>query len=56
MGERLVVGSEPVERQHDPLHVRASLSRSPEERLALAISWNRLAAQLAEAGRQARAG
>jgi transcriptional regulator with XRE-family HTH domain len=54
MGERLVVGSEPVERQHDPLHVRASLSRSPEERLALAISWNRLAGRLAEAGRQAR--
>lgn len=55
MGERLVVGSEPVERQHDPLHVRASLSRSPEERLALAISWNRLAGRLAEAGRRARA-
>lgn len=54
MGERLVVGSEPVERQHDPLHVRASLNRSPEERLALAISWNRLAGRLAEAGRQAR--
>ena len=54
MGERLLVGSEPVERQHDPLHVRASLNRSPEERLALAISWNRLAGRLAEAGRQAR--
>ncbi|HEX5762270.1 MAG TPA: hypothetical protein VFY04_04025 [Solirubrobacterales bacterium] len=53
MGERLVVDSEPVERQHDPLHVRASLRRTPEERLALAISWNRLAARLAEAGRQA---
>jgi transcriptional regulator with XRE-family HTH domain len=55
MGERLTVGSEPVERQHDPLHVRASLKRSPDERLALAISWNRLAGRLAEAGRQARA-
>ncbi|HEU5143136.1 MAG TPA: helix-turn-helix transcriptional regulator [Solirubrobacterales bacterium] len=54
MGERLTVSSEPVERQHDPLHVRASLNRSPEERLALAISWNRLAGRLAEAGRQAR--
>lgn len=54
MGERLVVGSERVEPQHDPLHVRASLSRSPDERLALAISWNRLARQLTEAGRQAR--
>ncbi|HEX9967030.1 MAG TPA: helix-turn-helix transcriptional regulator [Solirubrobacterales bacterium] len=54
MGECLVMGSEPVERHHDPLHVRASLNRSPEERLALAISWNRLAGRLAEAGRQAR--
>lgn len=54
MGERLTVGSEPMERQHDPVHVRASLNRSPEERLALAISWNRLAGRLAEAGRQAR--
>jgi uncharacterized protein len=54
MGEQLVVDSEPLPGQHDPLHVRASLSRSPEERLALAISWNRLAGQLAEAGREAR--
>jgi uncharacterized protein len=54
MGERLTVGCEPMERQHDPLHVRASLSRSPEERLTLAISWNRLAGRLADAGRQAR--
>jgi uncharacterized protein len=56
MGERLTMGSEPVERHHDPLHVRAALKRPPEERLALAISWNRLARRLAEAGRQASAG
>ncbi len=56
MGERLTLGSEPVAGQHDPLHVRSALSRSPEERLELAISWNRLAARLAEAGRQARGG
>lgn len=55
MGERLTLQSEPMERQHDPLHVRAALSRTPEERLALAISWNRLARRLADAGRQARA-
>jgi transcriptional regulator with XRE-family HTH domain len=54
MGEQLVLDSKPVERQHDPLHIQASLNRSPEERLKLAISWNRLAGRLAEAGRQAR--
>jgi transcriptional regulator with XRE-family HTH domain len=56
MGERLRLGSEPLERHHDPAHLRAALRRTPEERLALAIAWNRLAGRLAEAGRQARAG
>jgi hypothetical protein len=35
--------------------MRATLERSPEERLRLAISWNRLAGRLSEAGRRARA-
>lgn len=56
MGERLRLESEPLERDHDPLHVRATLQRTPAERLELAISWNRLAGRLTEAGRRARAG
>jgi transcriptional regulator with XRE-family HTH domain len=56
MGERLQLDSEPFERQHDPLHLRAALQRTPAERLKLAISWNRLAGRLTEAGRRALAG
>lgn len=56
MGERLRLDSEPLERNHDPTHLRASMRRTPEERLALATSWNRLAGRLAEAGRRAGAG
>jgi transcriptional regulator with XRE-family HTH domain len=55
MGERLRLESGPFEGDHDPLHVRATLQRAPTERLALAISWNRLAGRLTEAGRRARA-
>jgi transcriptional regulator with XRE-family HTH domain len=55
MGEELRMTAKPVAREHDPLHVASVLRRSPEERLELAISWNRLAGQLAEAGRRARA-
>jgi hypothetical protein len=32
----------------------STLERSAEERLALALSWNRMSAQLAAAGRSAR--
>jgi hypothetical protein len=56
MGEQLRLESDPLERDHDPLHVRATLQRTPAERLELAISWNRLAGRLTDAGRQARAG
>jgi transcriptional regulator with XRE-family HTH domain len=56
MGERLRLTGEPIERQHDQLHLRAMRERSPEERLELAISWNRLAGDLTEAGRRARRG
>lgn len=55
MGERLSLQPQPLERNYDPLHLRATLERSPEERLRLAISWNRLAGRLSEAGRRARA-
>ncbi len=56
MGEGLKLEAEPVERDHDPVHLRAALKRTPAERLELAISWNRLAGRLTEAGRSARAG
>jgi uncharacterized protein len=53
LGERLNLRSMPLERDYDPLHMRATLRRSPEERLRLAISWNRLAGRLSEEGRRA---
>lgn len=54
MGESLVLDSTPLEGRFDHLHLKASGERSPRERLGLAISWNRTAGQLAEAGRKAR--
>jgi len=56
MGEELKLEAAPTEREYDPVHLRATLRRTPAERLRLAISWNRLAADLSEAGRRARAG
>lgn len=44
----------PVE--YDERHLAANLARSPEERLELALSWNRLAGEVAHAGARARAG
>ena len=40
----------------DPLHLAASCRRSPAERLELAISANRLAGRLRQAGAQASRG
>jgi transcriptional regulator with XRE-family HTH domain len=40
----------------DPVHLAAARKRSPAQRLELAISGNRLAGRLREAGREARAG
>jgi hypothetical protein len=54
LGERLALEPVPLERDYDPLHMRATLRRSPEERLRLAISWNRLAGRLGAEGRLAR--
>jgi transcriptional regulator with XRE-family HTH domain len=56
LGERPLLQAAPLEREYDPLHMRAMLQRSPAERLSLAISWNRLAGRLSEAGRRARSG
>lgn len=54
MGERLEIGGVTPERDYDPAHRRATADRSPSERLALGISWNRMAGRLAAAGRAAR--
>jgi transcriptional regulator with XRE-family HTH domain len=54
MGEHLEIGGAPLEREYDPLHRRAQAERSPEERLALAVSWNRMAGRFTAAGREAR--
>jgi len=53
MGEELRLTAERPEPEHDPVHLRAMAERTHEERLELAISWNRLAADLSEAGRRA---
>lgn len=56
MGSSLVLSGESPERSYDQLHRRTMAERAPAERLALGISWNRLAGRLAVAGRRARGG
>jgi transcriptional regulator with XRE-family HTH domain len=55
MGERLQIAGTAPERDYDPAHRKATAARSPSERLALGISWNRMAGRLTAAGREARA-
>jgi transcriptional regulator with XRE-family HTH domain len=55
MGERLQIAAGEPDRDYDSLHLRATRARPPAERLALGISWNRMAGRLAAAGREARA-
>jgi len=54
MGEQLEIAAAPAEQDYDPLHRQAAAARSPAERLALGISWNRMAGRLLAAGRAAR--
>ncbi len=54
MGEEPVLSSQRLPTDWDPAHMASTLERTPEERLALAISWNRTAVELANAGRAAR--
>jgi transcriptional regulator with XRE-family HTH domain len=54
MGEQLQIAGVAPEREYDPVHRRAAAERSADERLALGISWNRMAGRLAAAGREAR--
>ena len=55
MGEEPALGSSRIESKWDEAHMTSTLERTPEERLELALSWNRMAARLAAAGRTARA-
>jgi transcriptional regulator with XRE-family HTH domain len=55
MGREPVLSARRLPTTWDPLHMRSSRARTPEQRLRLAIGWNRLAARLAAAGEQARA-
>jgi transcriptional regulator with XRE-family HTH domain len=54
MGERLQIAAAAAERDYDLAHRKVTAARSPSERLALGVSWNRLAGRLAAAGREAR--
>lgn len=56
MGETAELVVTPLEGDHDPAHLADLLARPPEERLELAISWNRLAGEVAAAGKLVRAG
>lgn len=54
MGEDLRVSSERTRFDDDPLHHSDWQKRSAEERLRLALSWNRFAGRLEAAGRAAK--
>ena len=54
MGETFAVEVRRETGDFDRADLRDLLARSPAERLELAISWNRLAGQVALAGRRAR--
>jgi len=56
MGREPVLEGRSFAGEWDPVHVRSTRERTPEERLRLAIGWNRFAARLAAAGERARAG
>lgn len=54
MGEEPVLSAHRLPADWDHAHMESTLARVPEERLALALSWNKLAGRLADAGRRAR--
>jgi transcriptional regulator with XRE-family HTH domain len=54
MGQRLALDIEPLESPVPSAELRVSAQMSPVERLREAISWNRLASELAIAGERAR--
>lgn len=55
LGETVQLEVSALEGEHDAAHLAGLLARSPAERLALAMSWNRLAGEVALAGGRARA-
>jgi transcriptional regulator with XRE-family HTH domain len=54
MGEEPVLSTRRLPTEWDPAHMASTHARTPEERFALALSWNRMAGRLADAGRTAR--
>lgn len=54
LGEEPEVSATRMDHGFDRAHLRDARARTPEQRLALAMSWNRLAGELARAGRLAR--
>lgn len=54
LGERVELGVTGLKGDHDEAHLAGLLARLPAERLQLAMSWNRLAGDVALAGRRAR--
>lgn len=54
MGETASFDVKPLRGDHDEAHLADLLARTPAQRLELAMSWNRLAGEVALAGRRAR--
>ena len=54
MGEEPVLSARRLPTDWDPVHMQSTLARTPQERLALALSWNRMAGRLAIAGARAQ--
>ncbi len=54
MGEEPVLSARRLPTSWDPAHMASTLARPPEQRLALALSFDALAAEIAQAGRKAR--
>jgi transcriptional regulator with XRE-family HTH domain len=54
MGEEPVLSARRLPTDWDPAHMTSVLSRTPEERLRLAMSWNKMAGRLTAAGAAAR--
>jgi transcriptional regulator with XRE-family HTH domain len=54
LGYEPELGTRRLSGRWDPLHLQAMRERTPAERLQLAISSNRLAGRLRQAGRDAR--
>jgi transcriptional regulator with XRE-family HTH domain len=54
MGREPVLQASRLRGHWDPAHMTSTLARTPRERLALAVSWDRMGGRLAAAGRKAR--